>query len=342
LFWALVVIGTLISIPAAGDTVHLKSAESVRLVKILDFKDARLETVDRKTGRRKVIPFSDIALVQVAGQPDLNEAEKMLAVRRSDQAVALYRKLLARSATGGGWVRVWVRVRLLNLYAGRGEVERVVETFAELARLIPDWVLRVSPTARDLKGSEVALEQGAHRLAEIRNESKSDKVREALSKFLPRMGQDKPVPPLKDPKVADLDEKELERFDQPGSWLDTWAPGRIKAGQTDAVVRATERLYGSSLRRNLPALLYWQGRALLARGEHDRAALCLMEVVIEFPAGPYAPGGLFYAAQSASESGRIDYARKLWRELIDTYSNANDFQVIQLVEQARDLLQDKE
>jgi len=338
----MILVIVLLSIPAVADTVHLKSAESVRQVKILDFKDARLEAVDRTTGQRKVVPFADIAAVKVDGRPDLNEAETQLALRRNDQAMEAYRKLQKSTATAGGWMRIWVRVRLLNLYAARGEPDRVVETFAELAKLIPDWVIQVSPTARDLKGPEADLAKAARRLAEIRNETKSDRVRQAMTKFLPRLGQDKPLPPPKDPKVASLDEKGLEQFDQPGVWLDTWAPGRLKAGQTDAVIRAAQRLYPLSLRRNLPVLMYWHGRALQAKGEHDSAALTLMQMVIEFPAGPYAPGGLFYAGQAASEAGRIEYARKLWRELIDAYSNSNDFQVIQLVEQARDLLQDKE
>jgi hypothetical protein len=54
------------------------------------------------------------------------------------------------------------------------------------------------------------------------------------------------------------------------------------------------------------------------------------------------PQSLFFAAQSAEQAGRSEYAKKIRIELIDTFSNSNDYRVIQLVEQARDSLNDKE
>jgi tetratricopeptide (TPR) repeat protein len=200
----------------------------------------------------------------------------------------------------------------------------------------------VSPTRKDIKVSDSQLDQAGRSLLQAREETTSGKVREALGKFYQRLGRDRVLPPTKDTKAVGLEEKDLEKFDQPGPWLDAWAEEKIKSGNFDSVLRVTQRLFGSSLRRNLPAVFYWQGRAHLAKGEFDAAALDLLETAVEFPASPYTPQALFWAAKAATETGRSDYARKLWLELIDSFSSSNDFAVIQLVEKARDLLHDKE
>jgi hypothetical protein len=67
-----------------------------------------------------------------------------------------------------------------------------------------------------------------------------------------------------------------------------------------------------------------------------------LRVAIEFPFSEYVPQSLFHAAQAAEQAGRSDCAKKIRMELIDIFNNSNDYRVIQLVEQARDALNDKE
>jgi tetratricopeptide (TPR) repeat protein len=329
-------------LPAGADTIHLRSAESIRYVRVLAFKDGRLETVDIKQGRRRLIDYWDIALIRVDGQPNLNEAEKLLAARQQTAAVKAYQAAFDKTPARGAWMSVWTKVRLLNLFAALGQVDRVVETYIDLARQIPDWVILVSPTPGELKAPEAQLDAAGRRLVQARDESRSPKTREALAKFYQRLGGNRALPAAKDMQVLGAGVQDVAKFDQPGPWLDAWAEEKIKAGNADAVRAVTDRLFVSSLRRNLPAVFYWCGRALLAKGNYDAAALSLLEVAVEFPAAPYAPTALFHAARAAAQAGRIEYARTLWRELIDNFGGASEYTVIQLVEQARDALHEKE
>ena len=89
-------------------------------------------------------------------------------------------------------------------------------------------------------------------------------------------------------------------------------------------------------------MFYWRGRAELGGGDFDHAALSFLRVAIEFPTSSYVPEALFYAAQAAEQAGRSGYARSIRSELIDTFNSSNDYRVIQLVEQARELLNEKE
>ncbi len=332
-----------ITISAFADTVHLRSADSsIRQVKIISFRQARVEAIDTKTGQRRFIDFGEIALVRVDGQPELNEAEKWGTAKQYDQAAGAYQKALKKSSGKGSWIPVWTKARLMNLYAALGQADRMVEMYVDLARQIPDWVIQVAPARKDIKVSDSQLELAARNLLQARDESGSGKVREALGKFYQRLNRDRKLPPAKDTKAMGLAETDLEKFDQPGPWLDSWAEEKIKSGSADSVLRVTQRLYFSSLRRNLPAVFYWQGRGHAAKGEYDLAALDLLETAIEFPSSSYAPPALFWAARAAAETGRYDYARKLRLELIDNFSGSNDYTVIQLVEKARDFLHEKE
>jgi hypothetical protein len=227
-------------------------------------------------------------------------------------------------------------------FATLGQADRMVEGYIDLARQIPDWIIQVAPARKNIKVSDSQLELAARTLLQARDESGSGKVREALGKFYQRLARDRNLPAAKDTKAMGLEEKDLEKFDQPGPWLDSWAEGKIKSGNSDSVLRVTRRLFSSALRRNLPAVFYWQGRGHLAKGESDQAAMNLLETAIEFPSSPYAPPALFWAARAATETGRYDYAKKLRMELIDNFANSNDYTVIQLVEKARDLLHEKE
>lgn len=333
---------TFLAVPAAADTVHLRSAQSIRNVRIVAFKQGRLETIDVKRGDRRLFEYSEIALIRVDGQPNLNEAEKLLAARQTGSVVKEYESALAKAPAKGGWIPVWVKVRLMALFAAQGQIDRVVDTYIDLAGQIPDWVILVAPAQSDLKAPAAQREAAARRLVQAREASNSAKTREALAKFYQRLGGDRVLPPAKDTQVVGADVRDVEKFDQPGPWLDAWAEEKIKSGNADAVLRVTGRLFGSALRRNLPAVFYWQGRARLEKRDYDAAALDFLEVAIEFPAGAYAPAALFYAAQAAAATGRTGYAERLQRELIDTFAGSNDYTVIQLVEQARDSLSEKE
>jgi hypothetical protein len=331
-----------LTIPTPADTLHLRSADSIRNVKIISFKQAKLEAIDTRTAQRRFIDLGDIALIRVDGRPELNEAEKWRMAKQANSAVEAYQKALVKTSAQGSWQTVWIKVRLMNLFAGLGQADRMVETYIELARQIPDWVIQVAPTRKEIKVSDSQLDLAARALLGARDETGSGKVREALGKFYRRVAGDRQLPVARDTKAVGLAEKDLEKFDQPGPWLDPWAEGKIKSGNAEAVLHVTQKLFSSSLRRNLPAVFYWQGRGHLAKGEFDRAALDLLETAIEFPSSPYTPQALFWAAQAAGETGRSDYARKLRLELIDNFANSNDYAVIQLVEKTRDLLHEKE
>ncbi len=325
-----------------ADTIHLRSAPSLRFIKVVAFKDARIEAISSTDGQRKTIDYGDIALIRVDGQPDLNEAERLLFAKQFDRAIQAFQKTLDKTPSRESWVCVWSETRLMNLLAGQKKVDRATEIYIRLARQIPDWVILVAPDKKDLKGTEAELSAAAEKILQARDDCKIPKVRDALGKFYQRFGRERPLPALKSIQAAEMKENDLDRYDQPGPWLDSWADDKIKAGKPDAVLRITERLAKSALRRNLPAVFYWQGRALLAKRDCDNAALKFLEIIVEFPSNAYAPQALFHAARAAKEAGRSNYARTLWQELIDNFANTNDYAVIQLVEQARDALREKE
>jgi len=327
---------------AMADTIHLQSAPSMRFIKITSFKEGKIETFSSTDGKRTMIPYADIAIIRVDGQPELNDAERLMLTKKYDAAIKGYQKVLDKTHSRDSWMSVWSQVRLVNLLASEGQMERAVEIYINLAKAIPDWVLTVSPTKKDFKGTPAQLGAAADKLLHARDESKNVKVRDALGKFYQRFGRERPLPALKDINTAELDEANLAKYEQPGPWFDTWSEEKIKARKYDLVLQAADRLAGTSLRRNLPAVFYWRGQVFLAKEEFDKAALEFMEIAVEFPSSEYAARGLFYAAQAATETGRLEYARKLWRELIDNFTNSNDYQVILLVEKARDFLRDKE
>jgi tetratricopeptide (TPR) repeat protein len=337
------IVGIFAWLNAAGaDTIFLKSAQdSIRGIKIVSFKQGRLEGLE-KQGERKNVKYDDIAIIRVDGQVELNAGEKFLTIRQYDQAVISYRKALTRKAGKNSWMDLWVRVRLMNLYASQGKVDESTGIYIDLAREISDWALAVAPKKGEIKGDAATLERAGAMLVKARDESNSIKVREALAKYFERLGCKQMLPEAKPVVSAGTDEKDFETFDQPGPWLDGWAEKKIKSDDAAAVLRVTQRLYTTSLRRNLPAVFYWRGRAELSGRDFDHAALSFLRVAIEFPASSYVPEALFYAGQAAEQAGRSDYAKKIRMELIDTFNNSNDYRVIQLVEQARDLLSEKE
>ncbi|NLE28287.1 MAG: hypothetical protein GX629_01295 [Phycisphaerae bacterium] len=327
---------------AGADTIFLKSAqESIRGVRIVAFKQGRLEGLDKQGGRRTIM-YDDIAIIRVDGQVELNSGEKFLSLRQYDQAIASYRQALTQKTGKAGWRNLWIRVRLMSLYASRGQVDASAEIYIDLAKEIPEWVLTVAPTQGEIRNEPVALERAGGMLVKARDESRSGKVREALAKFYERLGCRQALPEARPIQSAEVEEKDFEKFDQPGSWLDVWAEKKVGVGDSASVLRVTQRLYTTSFRRNLPAVFYWRGRAELGAGDFDHAALSFLRVAIEFPTSSYVPEALFYAAQAAEQAGRSGYARSIRSELIDTFNSSNDYRVIQLVEQARELLNEKE
>jgi TolA-binding protein len=341
---AIVLTGGIFLIPVGGwaDTIHLRSAPSIRFIKVAAFKEGRLETISSTNGQRKMIDYAEIALIRVDSQPDLNEAERLVFAKQYDRAIKEYQKAIEKAPSKNSWIVVWSQVRMMNLLACQGQIERAVEMFITLSRQIPDWVMVVTPTREGMKGTESQLNAAAENLVQARDECKSPKTRDVLGKFYQRFGRERPLPALKAINAAEMDEKNLERFDQPGPWLDSWAEEKIKTGKVEMVERVTKRLFTTALRRNLPAVFYWQGRALMTKGEDDDAALAFLEIVVEFPSSSYAAQAIFYSAKMATETGRTVYAQRLWQELIDNFSNSNDYAVIQLVEKSRDALHEKE
>jgi tetratricopeptide (TPR) repeat protein len=327
---------------AAADTIFLKSAdESIRGVKIVSFNQGRLEGLS-KQGTRSTIKYDDIAIIRVDGLVDLNAGEKFLTIRQDDQAIDAYRKALKQTAGKNAWTNLWIRVRLMRLYAAQGQIDESTEIYIDLAREIPEWILTVAPKQSEIRSTPDMLERAGAMLVKARDEISSGKVREALAKFYERLGCKQSLPEARPVVKAGADVKDFESFDQPGPWLDAWAEKKVNADDPVAVLGVVTRLYATSFRRNLPAVFYWRGRAELSAKDFDHATLSFLRVAIEFPFSEYVPQSLFFAAQSAEQAGRSEYAKKIRIELIDTFSNSNDYRVIQLVEQARDSLNDKE
>jgi tetratricopeptide (TPR) repeat protein len=219
-----------------ADTIFLKSIETIRGVTVVEFSQGQLETINKKGGR-KTVNFDDIACVRVDGEPDLNDAERLLRLKNGENAVRAYRKVLAKTDRKKSWIKHWAQVRLMNQLARQGQIDDAAEVYIELAGEIPDWVLSVSPTPQDFKTTSATLDLAGAKLVKARDESKSGKVREALAKFYQRLGCEKKLPEAKPIVTVNAgDEKDFDKFDQPGPWLDAWAEARIKSGHPDAVL----------------------------------------------------------------------------------------------------------
>ncbi len=323
-----------------GDTVLLMMAKSIRGVKIVSFKQAKLEVID-KQGNRQIIPYSDIAIIRVDGQATLNKAERLNLQGRFEEAEYAYQRVLNNVSSKKRWISVWVRVKLMNIFAKLGQARRMTEMYIELAKIIPNWVITVSPTRREAKISDKQIQGIARMLISAREKSESIKIREALAKFYKRMGCEHKLPKLR-PKTIGTIEQNIDKIEQAGPWLEQWVENKLKNGNIKEAYNVTNRLFKSSFRRNLPVVLYCQGRILLADEKYDRAGLKLMRVAIEFPSSRYAPAALFYAGQAAELAGRMKYAKEIRRELINNYSSSTDFTVIDFVEKAHEALKGRE
>jgi tetratricopeptide (TPR) repeat protein len=327
--------------PTSADTIFLDSSDSVRSVTVVDFKQGELEVLDR-SGGRKTFAYDDVACLRIDGEPDLNDGERLLRLKNWNEAAKSYRKVMAGSNEKKIWIKIWSRARLMNLLARQGAIDEAAEVYIDLAEKIPEWVVTISPTQKDFKADAAAMDRAGAKLVKARDASKSGQVREAIAKFYQRIGCEKKLPEAKPIATAVGDEKDFEKYDQPGPWLDAWAEAKIKAGRPAAVLKVVNRLFETSLRRNLPAIFYWKGRVFLAQQDYDNAGLNFLRVAIEFPSSTFTPDALLQAGRSANLAGHLNYAKRIWQELIDTYGNSNDYRIIQMVEEARDDLRGKE
>ncbi len=324
-----------------GDTILLSMAKSIRGVKIVGFRQGKLEAIDRR-GSRQVIAFSDIAIIRVDGQAILNKAERLNLQGRFEESAKEYQRVINNVSSKKRWISVWAKIRLMRIFAKLGQGRRMAEMYIDLAKIIPDWVITVAPTRMEAKISEKQIKGIARMLVSARSKSESLKVREALAKFYKRLGceQKMPVEPRKR-LLRSIDEN-IDKMEQAGPWLEQWVEKKLKSGEIKKAYKITNRLFKTSFRRNLPVVLYCQGRILLADERYDEAGLKLMRVAIEFPSSRYTPAALYYAGKAAELGGRMKYARKIWKELINNYESSSDFRIIDFVEKAHEALRDKE
>lgn len=328
----LVLAVTLAIVPIVeADTILTRSAKSIRGVKIVSFKKAKLEII-RKDGKRSNIPYYDIALIRVDGKPGLNRAEQLLMRKSYELAAREYHKV-AKDKT---WISIWSRVRWMNTIAKTNNVRKVAKIYIDLANQIPSWVITVAPTRRNIKADKFQLASVGRMLIDARDKSSSAKTREALVKFYKQLGCEEKLPPAPKRQIG----LNVKKMDQPGPWFDRWAKEKLNKGKADEVMEVADNLFKKSNRRNLPILLYWQGRAMFSKSQFDNAGIKFVRVVIEFPASEYAPFALFYAGRSAEKAGRIEYAQKLYQELVGKFTHSNDFKVMDIIEKAREAVEE--
>jgi len=321
---------------AFADTVYTRLARSHRNVKIIAFKQARLIVLDNKTGERQTFDFERIAAIRVDGRATLNRAERFLMVKEYAKAIDAYQVALTK--TSGAWEKIWIKVRLLRLLAARKQIERAAEIYVALANEIPRWVIQVAPMKREISAEPDQLRKAATRLVQARKQSTTTVSREALTRFLERLGYDQPLPEAEQRPKGEISEEELLSFRRPGVWLDTWAEKKLKAREFDLLVKITDQLFDDAVRADLPGIIYWQGRVLSATRKYDAAALRLLRVGIEFPRSKYAPYALHHAAEALARKGRVVYAQKVRRELLERYGASHDLMVLQLIDEAREKL----
>lgn len=335
-----VVLVTVLAMVAAtasrGDTVLTRQAKSIRDVTVVGFNQARLEVVDKGTGQRQTIDFDQIASIRVDGKSVLNRAETFLTLKKRREAIDAYRVALTKSP--GAWEHTWIQVRLFRLLAQTGQIESAADVYVDLAERVGEWVMQVAPARNEIPAERAALQKAAATLVEARKVSGSTPSRQALTKFLERLGYDQPTWQPADPNVVEMTEADLIRLHRPGTWLDTWAEKQAKARQYDRIAKMTDTLFTHAVRADMPVILYWRGRAHLALKQYDPAALELLRVAIEFPTSPYAPYGLYHAADAMSKANRALYAKTAREELIARYANSRDVVVSQLVSRTKTLL----
>jgi tetratricopeptide (TPR) repeat protein len=330
---------SVLTLDADADTVLTRKAESFRSLKIIGFKQARLETADQQSGQSRLFDFGDVAMIRVDGATELNAAEKYVMLRQNDKAVQAYRQAL--QACRGGWQEIWMKARLLSLYASSGQVETLATTYGQLAAIIPEWVIQIAPQSTDIAGDGEAKKRAAAHLMELRNLSTSARERDAMNRFLQRLGYElSPADRDKSP-ARDVSESEVLSMRRPGAWLDAWAEKKLQSGQAKQVGQTADRLFASAVRADLPAILYWQGRSSLEQEKFDAAAIQCLRVVIEFPGSRYAPFALYYAASSLDRSGRDREANALWREFVEQFGNNQELLISQRVDMARQRLNRK-
>ena len=314
---------------AVGDTIHTRGARSHRDLQIVDFAQGKLGTVETRTGNREQWSLDEIALIRVDDNPVLNDAERLLGLEHHAEAIETYQTALDRASAK--WQITWIKVRLLNLLAGQGQLGQAVRVYIDLAETIPDWLIQAAPTRDRIMADNQQLSQAITVLTAARMKTSSSQAQSTLNRFIERLGGTKnradghEAPPI-EPSEADVPSD-----GRPGLWLDDFAEQRLKTGKFAPIASATDQLLKTAVRADLPAVLYWRGRALFGQGETDAAALALLRVAIEFPRSKYAPRALFYAVDALLRGNRREYAEQIRSELVDRYANSEDAEVSRLV-----------
>jgi len=318
---------------AVGDTIHARGAKSYRDLKIVDFAQGKLGTVETRTGNREQWSLDEIVLIRVDDNPVLNDAERLLGLGHYAEAIEAYQRALDRASVK--WQTTWIKVRLLNLLAGQGQLGQAVPIYIDLAETIPDWLIQVAPARDRITADNQQLSQAITVLTAARTKTSSSQAQSALNRFIERLGGGENRTDGHEAASVEPKEADVPSDRRPGLWLDDFAEQRLKTGKSALVIGATDQLLKTAVLADLSAVLYWRGRALFGQGETDAAALTLLRVAIEFPRSKYAPRALFYAVDALSRGNRREYAENIRNELITRYQTSEDIEVSRLVAGAR-------
>jgi tetratricopeptide (TPR) repeat protein len=318
---------------AVGDTIHTRGARSYHDLKIVDFAQGKLDTVETRTGNREQWSLNEIALIRVDDNSVLNDAERLLGLEHHAEAIETYQTALDRASAK--WQITWIKVRLLNLLAGQEQLGQAVHVYVDLAETIPDWLIQVAPARNRITADNQQVSQAIAALTAARTKTTSARVRIALNRFIERLGGGENRADGHEAASVEPKEADVPSDRRPGLWLDDFAEQRLKTGKFALIASATDRLLTTAVRADLPAVLYWRGRAWLGQGEADAAALALLRVAIEFPRSKYTPRALFYAVDALSIGNRREYAENIRNELITRYQTSEDVEVSRLVAVAR-------
>ncbi len=314
-----VIIAGLMQVPAGvADTVHCKSAITHKSVRIIDFKNGKLQLLDR-TGQRITLAFNQIANIRMDGLAALNKAEQNLAAGHVSAARRYYQTALA--GADRTWLKVWIYVRLINLHVQSGNLEQMARDYCVLAGLAPRWASKAVPNLARLgarHSGQAAMAVSILQQAEGRE--KQLLVRQCLRKVRLRLSKSlgtRQIPRSLTGQGAGTSGKDGGVGRR--ATFDSWAADNLQGGNWQAVLNTVKRRYKTCMPGQLPQLLYWRGRAMYVRDDVQSAMLDYLRVAIEFPASKYAPRGLYRAGRCLLEDNQQQAAKGLFKELLDNY-----------------------
>ncbi len=313
------IIAGLVRVPVGvADTVHCKSAVTHKAVRIIDFKNGKLQLLDR-TGQRITLGLNRIANIRVDGLAALNKAEQNLAIGQASAAGQYYPTALA--GADRTWLRIWIYTRLINLHVQSGNLEQMARDYCVLAGLAPRWASKAVPNlarlgARDSDQVTMAISI----LQQAEGREKALLVRQCLRKVRLRLAKSlgtRQIP-------ASVTGQGAGTGGMGGgvgrrATFDSWAFDNLQNGNWRAVLNTVKRRYSTCLPGQLPQLLYWRGRAMYIKDDVQSAMLDYLRVAIEFPVSKYAPRGLYRAGRCLLEDNQQQAAKGLFNELLDNY-----------------------